>query len=138
MVAGKRFEKLLEPFHIGSVKTRNRIVKTGAGMFMWHEDDLHMNESIKAYYEGIAKGGVGLLIVESPTIDYPLGVRWRPRYRIDDDKYIKGLSELVEVIRKHDCPTFMQMNHLFAWLNTKKDHISFQTQKLYWGQTSAT
>ncbi len=115
MVAGKRFEKLLEPFHIGSVKTRNRIVKTGAGMFMWHEDDLHMNESIKAYYEGIAKGGVGLLIVESPTIDYPLGVRWRPRYRIDDDKYIKGLSELVEVIRKHDCPTFMQMNHDGPW-----------------------
>ncbi|MCK4863312.1 MAG: hypothetical protein KAS25_03400, partial [Dehalococcoidales bacterium] len=89
MVAIMNFKKLLEPGRIGSVTTRNRIVKTGAGMFMWHEDDLHMNESIKAFYEGIARGGVGLLIVESPTIDYPLGVRWRQRYRIDDDKYIK-------------------------------------------------
>ncbi len=115
MTGNKKFEKLLEPFHIGSVKTRNRIIKTGAGMFMWHEDDLHMNESIMAFYEGMARGGVGLLIVESPTIDYPLGARWRQRYRIDDDKYIKGLSELAQVIRKHDCPTFMQMNHDGPW-----------------------
>ena len=42
------------------------------------------------------RGGVGLLIVESPTIDYPRGVRWKERYRIDDDKYIQGLSELVD------------------------------------------
>ena len=115
MPANTKFEKLLEPYHIGSIKTRNRIVKTGAGMFMWHEDDLHMNESIKAFYEGIARGGVGLLIVESPTIDYPAGARWRQRYRIDDDKYIKGLSELTQVIRKHGCPTFMQMNHDGPW-----------------------
>ena len=114
-MGNKRFEKLLEPYHIGSVKTRNRLIKTGAGMFMWHEDELHMNEAIKAMYESIARGGVGLLIVESPTVDYPLGTRWRERYRIDDDKYIKGLSELVEVIKKHGCPTFMQMNHDGPW-----------------------
>jgi 2,4-dienoyl-CoA reductase (NADPH2) len=115
LTANTKFEKLLEPYHIGPVKTRNRIIKTGAGMFMWHEDELHMNDAIKAFYEGIARGGVGLLIVESPTVDYPLGARWRPRYRIDDDKYIQGLSELVQVIRKHDCPTFMQMNHDGPW-----------------------
>jgi 2,4-dienoyl-CoA reductase (NADPH2) len=109
------FEKLLEPYHIGKVKTRNRIIKTGAGMFMWHEDEIHMNESVKAFYEALARGGVGLLIVESPTIDYPRGVRWRQRYRIDDDKYIAGLSELVQVIHKHGCPTFMQMNHDGPW-----------------------
>ena len=84
-------------------------------MFMWHEDELHMNATVKAFYEAMARGGVGLLIVESPTIDYPLGARWRERYRIDDDKYIKGLSELVQVIHKHGCPTFMQMNHDGPW-----------------------
>ena len=115
MSGNAKYQKLLEPGRIGSVKTRNRIVKTGAGMLMWHEDDLHMREEVKAFYEGIARGGVGLLIVESPTIDYPRGVRWPQRYRIDDDKYIKGLSELVEVIHRHGCPTFMQMNHDGPW-----------------------
>jgi 2,4-dienoyl-CoA reductase (NADPH2) len=109
------YQKILEPGRIGSVKTRNRILKSGAGMLMWHEDDLHMKEDIKAFYEGIARGGVGLLIVESPTIDYPRGARWKERYRIDDDKYIQGLSELVSVIHKHGCPTFMQMNHDGPW-----------------------
>jgi 2,4-dienoyl-CoA reductase (NADPH2) len=110
-----RFEKLLEPGRIGSVKTRNRIIKTGAGMLMWHEDDLHMREEVKAYYESIARGGVGLLVVEPVTVDYPLGARWRQRYRIDDDKYIKGLSELTEVIHRHDCPTFIQLYHEGPW-----------------------
>jgi len=114
-MSNKQFEKLLEPGKIGPVKTRNRMIKTGAGTFMWNEDELHMNENIKAYYESLARGGVGLLIVESPTIDYPLGARWHQRYRIDDDKYIQGLSELTQVIHKHHCPTFMQMNHDGPW-----------------------
>jgi 2,4-dienoyl-CoA reductase (NADPH2) len=115
MTVNPRYEKLLEPGRIGSVTTRNRIVKSGAGMMMWHEDDLHMREEVKAFYEGIARGGVGLLIVESPTVDYPRGVRWKERYRIDDDRYIPGLMELVEIIHKHGCPTFMQMNHDGCW-----------------------
>ena len=115
MGLNQRFEKLLEPFHIGPVKTRNRIIKTGASTCYWHENDLHMSEKAKAYYEALAKGGVGLLIVESPTIDYPLGARWRDRYRIDDDKYINGLNELTQVIHKHKCPTFIQMWHDGPW-----------------------
>lgn len=111
----KRFEKLLEPFTIGSVKTRNRIIKTGASTCYWHEDDLQMNEKTLAFYEALAKGGVGLLIVESPTVDYPVGARWRRRYRIDDDKYIGGLAQLAEVIHRHNCPTFLQLWHDGPW-----------------------
>lgn len=110
-----RFQLLLEPYHIGPVRTRNRMIKSAAGMFLWHQDELHMNGRIKALYEAIAKGGAGLVMVESPTIDYPSGARWRERYRIDDDRYIRGLSELTEIIHKHGCPTFMQMNHDGPW-----------------------
>jgi len=110
-----KFERLLEPGYIGQVRTRNRMVKTGATLLYWHENELQMNERIKAFYEALARGGVGLLVVEAPTIDYPFGRRWEQRYRIDDDKYIKGLSELVQIIHKHGCPTFMQMNHDGPW-----------------------
>jgi len=111
----RTFEKLLEPGYIGKVKTRNRIVKTGAGTFMSHEDDTRMNGAMLAFYESLARGGVGLLIVESPTVDYPAGARWRQRYRIDDDKYIPMMSELAAIIHRYDCPTFMQMNHDGPW-----------------------
>jgi 2,4-dienoyl-CoA reductase (NADPH2) len=114
-MASNSYHKILEPGRIGPVTTRNRILKTGAGMLMWHEDDTAIRPEILAFYEGMARGGTGLIIVESPTIDYPTGCRWRMRYRIDDDKYIEGLKELVGVIHKHGCPTFMQMNHDGPW-----------------------
>jgi 2,4-dienoyl-CoA reductase (NADPH2) len=129
MDGNTKYEKLLEPGYIGSLKTRNRIIKTGAGMLMMHEDDLVVKEEVTAFYESIAKGGVGLLIFEAPTVDYPMGARWRNRYRIDDDKYIKGLSDLVEVIHKQDCPIFMQMNHDGPW----QAKIGFETNPLFTG-----
>ncbi|MFC1493851.1 FAD-dependent oxidoreductase [Thermodesulfobacteriota bacterium] len=110
-----RFERLMSPGMIGSVTTRNRIIKTGAGSFLWNEKETAMNKVILAFYESLARGGVGLLIVESPIVDYPCGARWRGRYRIDDDKYVKGLSALPEIIHKHGCPAFMQMNHDGPW-----------------------
>lgn len=114
-MANKKFQKLLEPGYIGPVKTRNRMVKTGAAMLYWHEDDLKVISRMMAFYEALAKGGVGLLIVESPTVDFPFGRRWQQRYRIDDDKYINGLQELVKMIHSYGCPTFMQMNHDGPW-----------------------
>jgi len=115
MKTAAKFERILQPGFIGPVRTRNRIIKTAAGLNMWHENDLHMRDEVKAFYEGIARGGVGLLIVESPVIDYPKGMRSRDRYRLDDDRYIEGMSELVDVIHRHDCPTFMTMWHPGPW-----------------------
>jgi 2,4-dienoyl-CoA reductase (NADPH2) len=114
-MSDSRFARLMEPGQIGKVKTRNRIIKTGAGTMLWNENETHMNQAVLGFYEAFAKGGVGLLIVESPTVEYPYGARWPDRYRIDDDKYIPGLVELVNVIHKHGCPTFMQMNHDGPW-----------------------
>jgi 2,4-dienoyl-CoA reductase (NADPH2) len=123
------YEKLLEPGRIGPVTTRNRIIKTGAGMLMWHEDDVHMRPEMLAFYERMARGGTGLIVVESPTIDYPAGARWRNRYRVDDDRFIEGLKELVDVIHKHGCPTFMQMNHDGPW----QSHLAFEGDPMFDG-----
>ncbi|MCX7858050.1 MAG: FAD-dependent oxidoreductase [Deltaproteobacteria bacterium] len=111
------YKEILKPGKIGSVLTRNRIIKTGASMMYWHKDEIRMNEITKAFYGALAKGGVGLLIVESPVIDFPKGARWVNQYRIDDDIYISGLKELVDEIHKYGCPTFMQMVHLGPWQN---------------------
>jgi 2,4-dienoyl-CoA reductase (NADPH2) len=114
-MSGNAYQKLLEPGCIGSVTTRNRILKSGAGMLMWHEDDLTMREEVKAYYERFAMGGVGLIIVEAVTVDYPWGARYRNRYRLDDDKYIPGIAQLAEVIHRHKCPAFLAFNHDGPW-----------------------
>lgn len=109
------YEKLLEPGKIGSVQTRNRLVKTGASMCYWHSDHTHMAPKALAYYGALAKGGVGLLIVEAPVVDWPTGTRWKERYRIDDDRYLPGLVELADEIHSHGCPTFLQLWHDGPW-----------------------
>jgi 2,4-dienoyl-CoA reductase (NADPH2) len=119
----------LEPAYIGSVRTRNRIVKSAASMCYWHEDDIHMSEQAKAYYGAVARGGVGLLIIESPDVDYPYGTRWRERFRIDDDRYITGMAELAEAVHAHGCPTFVQFWHDGPW----QSPMGFGTPKMFEG-----
>jgi 2,4-dienoyl-CoA reductase (NADPH2) len=122
MVSKDKFDHLLEPYHIGKVKTRNRIVKTAAGMSYQTND--YMNEQSKAFYESLARGGVGLLMVESPAIDYPISLMFPIQFRLDHDRYIKGYRELAEVIHKQGCPTFLQMWHCGQW--QQKDLFGLQ------------
>jgi 2,4-dienoyl-CoA reductase (NADPH2) len=126
-----RFQKLLEPAYIGKVKTRNRIIKTAQGS-SFIEPDGYVGEQAKAYYETMAKGGVGLLIVESCGVEYPLGIHHFPvQFHLDDDKYIPGYTELVQVVHKHGCPIFLQLFHSGPWNPTgllpKRDTKSAST-----------
>ena len=110
-----RFQKLLEPSNIGKVKTRNRIIKTAQGS-SFIEPTGFVGEQAKAYYETMAKGGVGLLIVESCGVEFPLGIHHFPvQFHLDDDKYIPSYSELTKVIHKHGCPVFLQLFHAGPW-----------------------
>jgi 2,4-dienoyl-CoA reductase (NADPH2) len=117
MRTSTRHARLMESGYIGSVKTRNRIIKTGASQLYWYDDEVHMNPTTLSFYRGLARGGVGLLIVEAPDIDYPVGARWKARYRIDDDKFLPGLTELAKSIHDEGCPTFLQLNHDGPWQN---------------------
>jgi 2,4-dienoyl-CoA reductase (NADPH2) len=114
-VNSQRFEKLLEPGYIGRVRTRNRMIKTANGT-SFIETSGYVGDRALAYYETMAKGGVGLLITESCGVEYPLGVQHPPvQFHLDDDKYIPSYSELVNVIHKHGCPAFIQFQHAGPW-----------------------
>ncbi len=117
-MATNRFTRLLEPGQIGKVKTRNRIYKSAAGMHSFEEHEYEqMNDNTLGFYEALAKGGVGIIAVEAPTLDYPQGCRWHHRYRMDEDRFIPGMTQLVDLIHSHGCPTFMQMEHDGPWQN---------------------
>jgi len=69
-----------------------------------------VTESLISCYETIAKGGVGLSIIEGTVVD-PLGISGCPRLAVYDDKYIDGLSRLVMAIHKYYCPAVLQLQH---------------------------
>jgi len=110
-----KFKKLLEPMNIGKVTVKNRLFKGASGSRMMFGNNGFVNERGKAWYEAIAKGGVGCVFVESPAIDEPLSLKQPGDFRIDDDKYIPGLKELADVIQRHDCHAFLQFYHAGPW-----------------------
>jgi 2,4-dienoyl-CoA reductase-like NADH-dependent reductase (Old Yellow Enzyme family)/NADH dehydrogenase FAD-containing subunit len=109
-----KFENLLKPLCIGGGQVKNRIVKTAAQMVF---DDRcgEIGQRHKDFYEALAMGGVGLIIVESSAVEYPLGIRKPPQSHFEDDKYIPEFRELTQVIHRHGCPAFLQLFHAGAW-----------------------
>jgi 2,4-dienoyl-CoA reductase (NADPH2) len=108
MTRSARFRKLMEPGYIGSVHTRNRILKTGSTLGFYPWEDGHIQQLVIDSYEALAKGGAGIVTTGAA----PLGVPPGRGYLMDDDKYIPDMTRLAESIRKHDCPAFLQIFHL--------------------------
>ncbi len=101
-----RFEKLLEPARIGTVTARNRMIKTASVMYYGHGNSRNVY-----FYEALAKGGVGLIIVEPATIEFPLGMIAPPYFHIETDECVPFYAELTAAIHKHGCPAFLSLLH---------------------------
>jgi 2,4-dienoyl-CoA reductase (NADPH2) len=110
----RRYPRLFEPLRVGRLTLRNRIFKTAAES-CFTDASGEVSPELINYYEAIAAGGVGLLIVESPTIDHPISMTNFHGVRIDDDRYLEGLSRVAAAIHAHDCPAFIQLHHAGPW-----------------------
>lgn len=107
MTHKQEFPRLLEPYHIGSVQVKNRIIKTAA---LW--GDMAGVPSIRLY-EAIARGGTGLIMMPVEVLN-PASVD--PAQACNKDKSrIPGYDKLVRVIHENGCPAFLEMTHRGAW-----------------------
>jgi 2,4-dienoyl-CoA reductase (NADPH2) len=115
MVSSKKFTKLLEPGYIGKLRLKNRFIKTGAGTGFIAKDGSVTDEMIH-FYETIAKGGVGLIVFEFSTVEYPRGaLRLDHQARLSDDSFIPGYTRLTKAIHSQGVPFFYQLMHTGAW-----------------------
>jgi 2,4-dienoyl-CoA reductase (NADPH2) len=106
------FRWLLEPGQLGNIKTKNRIFKTGAGSTLG-DGSGKVTQRHRAFYGALARGGVGLIVVESGSIDHPpsagISSGGGTFLRFDNDDFIPSLRELVDLIHKYNCPAFFQL-----------------------------
>jgi 2,4-dienoyl-CoA reductase (NADPH2) len=115
MTTPTAFEKLMEPGHIGSLRIKNRIIKTAAGT--GYDSEGYPTDRQAAYYSAFAKGGVGLIITESCGVEWPRGTHSILKgFRFHDDSCIPYHSRMVDEIHKYDCPIFIQYVHAGPWL----------------------
>ena len=103
------FPHLTAPITINSrLKLRNRMVKAPQSSWFFEKDG-SAGARVTDFYETLAAGGVGLLIVSAVTWrpDHPYG----PYGALSDDRFIPGMKHLVERVHSHDCPVMCQLHH---------------------------
>jgi 2,4-dienoyl-CoA reductase (NADPH2) len=101
---------LVQPCQIKGVTFRNRMVKLPQDLAYANLDG-SVSQKTLDFYESLARGGVGAIIVEHAAIDSPLGGQ-NLMLSIADDANIPGFARLVELVHDQHCPIIQQLNHL--------------------------
>ncbi|MFC1872574.1 FAD-dependent oxidoreductase [Chloroflexota bacterium] len=110
MLGEGKYPRLFSPFQIKGVKFKNRVVKTGSAMGFSTADGF-ITDTELGWYEALAKGGAGMIVVAHGFVDFPMGVSGLWREGISDDKFLPGLKQVVDVIHENGSACFQQLGH---------------------------
>jgi 2,4-dienoyl-CoA reductase-like NADH-dependent reductase (Old Yellow Enzyme family)/thioredoxin reductase len=111
------FSQLFKPFRLGTLEIKNRIVMPAMVTLLANENG-GVTERMIDYYRERARGGVGLIIVESAYVKEE--DRDRGRLGIENPQLQVGLSELSETIQEDGARAFLQLNHRGAALSIRR------------------
>jgi 2,4-dienoyl-CoA reductase-like NADH-dependent reductase (Old Yellow Enzyme family)/thioredoxin reductase len=101
--------RLFEPFRIGGMKLKNRVVMPAMGTNFSSEDGC-VTKRLLSYHVERARGGVGLIIVEGAYVE-PRGRGSVRQLGVDDDDKVSGLRELASAIRANGAGAALQLFH---------------------------
>ncbi len=103
------FPHLFAEGAIGSCTLRNRII-----MPLYptkYATDSKVNARITAFYRARAAGGVAMIVLDCPCLDYPRAYKGPQELRIDSEEYTSGIRELLDTIHDEGAKAFMQLNY---------------------------
>ena len=100
---------LASPSFIGNLKLKNRMVLAAMGS-NFASDNGHTSEQLNAYYEERARGGVGLIILETSAITWPAGASMPNMIGFSKDEFIPDLRLLTQSIHQHGAKIAAQLN----------------------------
>ncbi|MBI4322305.1 MAG: hypothetical protein HY675_27750 [Chloroflexi bacterium] len=93
-VKNSPYRKLFEPGNVGALRLRNRVIM---GIYPTHYAvDSQVTERMIGFYGARARGGVAMIVVEGPCLDYPRDYFGGAQVRLDEDSFLPGLRRLAE------------------------------------------
>lgn len=98
----KYYPTLFSPCKIGNVVIKNRICKAPQTTGLSHMDGTVSSRLVRCY-EDLARGEVGMIIVEYAYVDRKCSKSASNQLGICDDEYIVGLGWLADTIKNLDC-----------------------------------
>ena len=106
----RRHPNLLSTGRIGPMLTRNRVVMPAMDQNLCDDDGL-LTEANIGHYVQRARGGVGLLIVETGAVAYPVGATSRHQPNLATDDCVAGFAELATRVHVFGAKVIAQLCH---------------------------
>ena len=104
-----RFPNLFSPGNIGHCHLKNRIIMP---LFPTkYATDSRVNPKMLEFYRARAKGGVALIVLDCPCLDYPRAYKGPQELRFDTQEHAAGLIQLLDVIHAEGARAFMHLNY---------------------------
>ncbi len=100
-----------------------------APMFVGYADaDGTVSSLVLDHYGEMAGSGVSMVVVENASVD-PSGAGSPFILRVDQDRYISGLTQLAKAIHDHGALAFLQINHAgrYAYMRERLAPSPFKT-----------
>ena len=114
--------RLFDPIRIRGLELANRIVMAPMTTRLAAPDG-GVTDELVAYYEARARGGVGLILVELSS-PHPSGVHRRSELGIHNDRFVGGLTRLVQALHRHGARVGIQIGH--AGAHARSDVTGFE------------
>ena len=113
-----KFDHVLSPFTFGKVTAKNRIELSPTGYMLANADGTS-NLEVLAYYERIAKGGVGIITIGESAIDYEYADNHKPAINMGSDASIPGLFRINEAVSKYGALLSIELQHSGSHMKTR-------------------
>lgn len=107
--SGYQFKYLFSPYKIGDVEIKNRIVFQPHVPYLASTDG-HPTEATKKYYIERAKGGIGLIIMESMIV-HETGLYAPGCICLYKEKNVELFQDMTAEIHGYGCRIFGQLSH---------------------------
>src|SRR4030042_1752438 len=103
------FPHLFQEGTIGTCILKNRLI-----MSLYptkYATDSRVNERMVEFYRERARGGVALIVLDCPCLDYPRAYKGPNELRFDMPEYTEGIKALLRAIQDEGTKAFMQLNY---------------------------
>lgn len=101
---------IYDKYQLKGITIKNRVVLPPLVRFSKVGKDGFVTPDLVQWYQDVAQGGAGLIIVEASCVCE--SGKLRPnQIGIWNDDFIKGLSEISAICKKYDTPSIIQIHH---------------------------
>ncbi len=104
------YSTLFTPMKIGNCEIKNRVVMPSMHLGLANFDGT-LSKKLINYYEERAKGGAGLIVLETTRINDNHGVTTFLQPSVSKDFHIVRINELAKRVQKYGSKLFVQLQH---------------------------